>query len=119
MSDVLVTQSDCAVPIHAILESELAAALDAAPPIARALASVQEFKAKAGQVLVAPDADGAVERVLFGLGAANALDPMSFRALPSKLPGGDYRIDQAPESLPRDLAALAFALGSYRFDRYK
>jgi leucyl aminopeptidase len=119
MTDVLVTQSDRAVPIHAIQEGELAAALDAAPPIARALASVQEFKAKAGQVLVAPDADGAVERVLFGLGAADALDPMSFRALPSKLPGGDYRIAQAPESLARDLAALAFALGSYRFDRYK
>ncbi|WP_374575455.1 M17 family metallopeptidase [Phenylobacterium sp.] len=119
MSEVLVTAADKAAPIHAILEGELAHALDAAPPVARALATVGEFKAKAGQVLVVPDPDGAVERVLFGLGAPDALDPMALRALPAKLPGGDYRIVHAPAALPADVAALAFALGSYRFDRYK
>jgi len=119
MSEVLVTAADRAAPIHAILEGEVAAALDAAPPIARALATVGEFKAKAGQALVVPDADGGVERVLFGLGSADGLDAMAFRALPTKLPGGDYRIVQSPQGLDAQLVALAFALGSYRFDRYK
>ncbi|MFN3520776.1 MAG: leucyl aminopeptidase family protein [Phenylobacterium sp.] len=119
MSEVLVTAADRAVPVHAIFETEVAAALDAAPPMARALAGLQEFKGKAGQLLAVPDADGGVERVLFGLGAAGVPDAMAFRGLPARLPGGDYRIAQAPAGLDGELVAVAFALGSYRFDRYK
>jgi leucyl aminopeptidase len=44
---------------------------------------------------------------------------MGFRALPAKLQAGTYRIAQAPPGLAPDEIALAFALGSYRFDRYK
>jgi leucyl aminopeptidase len=68
-------------------------------------------------VLVVPDAGGAIERVLFGLGANP--DPMAFRALAAKLPAGTYKIAQAPAGLDAARIALAFALGSYRFDRYK
>ena len=118
MTEVLVTAAESAVPIHAILETDLAAALDAAPPIARALAGVAEFKAKAGQILVVPDPAGGAERVLLGLGA-EPVDPMILRGLAPRLPSGDYRLVQAPQTLAPDMAALAFALGSYRFDRYK
>jgi leucyl aminopeptidase len=58
-----------------------------------------------------------LDRVLFGLGAG--LDTMAFRALPAKLPPGVYRIATAPEGVSPDRIALSFALGSYRFDRYK
>jgi leucyl aminopeptidase len=44
---------------------------------------------------------------------------MSFRALPAKLPPGEYRIAQAPAAIAMDQIALAFALGAYRFDRYR
>src|SRR5262249_19656584 len=37
----------------------------------------------------------------------------------AKLQAGTYRIAEAPDGLARDQIALAFALGSYRFDRYK
>jgi leucyl aminopeptidase len=120
MTDVLIAASDVApTPVHAIFEGELAAALDSAPPMARTLAALSEFKAKAGQALVTPDADGAPAHVLFGLGSGEDLDPMIFRGLPGRLPGGAYRLAQAPGALARDQIALAFALGSYRFDRYK
>jgi leucyl aminopeptidase len=120
MSDVLIAASDLVpVPVHAVLERDLAAALDAAPPMARALAALSEFKAKSGQALVTPDADGAPAHVLFGLGSGEDLDAMVFRGLPPKLPGGTYRLAQAPETLGADQIALAFALGSYHFDRYK
>ena len=68
-------------------------------------------------MLAVPGPDGALSGVLFGLGARP--DAMSFRALPAKLPAGTYRIARAPEGIAPDQIALAFALGSYRFDRYK
>jgi leucyl aminopeptidase len=118
MSDVILQSSDVpAIPVHALAEAEVGPALDAALPFVKAFAALSEFKGKAGQVLVTPDVDGAMAGVWFGLGAEP--DPMTFRALAAKLPAGTYRIARAPKGLDGDLVALAFALGSYRFDRYK
>ncbi len=114
MSDVILEAAEAAVPVHALLASETEAALS---PFETALAKTAEFKGKAGQVLVVHGQDGAPEKVLLGLGAA--ADPMTFRSLPAKLPAGAYRLAQAPQELSAEQAALAFALGSYRFDRYK
>jgi leucyl aminopeptidase len=104
-------------PIHALADHEVADFLEQAPEAVRAQARLGEFKGKAGQALAVPDAEGAVQQVLFGLGAHP--EPMAFRALPSKLSAGTYRIARAPAELDRGRIALAFALGSYRFDRYK
>ncbi len=120
MAEVIIEAAEMtAVGVHALAETELAAFLKGRRAFVRAFAAVQDFKARAGQILVVPDAEGGVERVLFGLGAKGAADAMSFRALAAKLPGGDYRIASAPSRIPPDQIALAFALGSYRFDRYK
>jgi leucyl aminopeptidase len=118
MSEVILEASDgAAIPIHAVLEADLEGALAKAGAFVNAIAALSQFKAKAGQVLLVPGEDGALRRVLLGLGASP--DPMAFRGLPSKLTAGAYRIEDAPEGLDRQQAALAFALGSYRFDRYK
>jgi leucyl aminopeptidase len=118
MSDVILEAFDgAAIPVHAFLESETPAVLEAGEPALRAYAGLHEFKGKAGQVLAAPGPDGALRSVLFGLGAGG--DPMAFRTLAGKLPAGTYRIARAPGDMPADQIALAFALGSYRFDRYK
>jgi len=118
MSDViLASAAGPTIPIHALAEGELAAALEAAAAFAKAFAGLSEFKAKAGQVLVIPDAGGAIAEVWFGLGATP--DVMGFRTLAAKLPAGTYRIARAPQDLAAEQIALAFALGSYRFDRYK
>jgi leucyl aminopeptidase len=105
------------VPVYAVAEAELEAFLEGQPPFVKAFARFAEFKAKAGQACAIPNGEGVLDRVLFGLGA----EPRAtgFRALPAKLSAGTYRIAEAPEGLPRDQIALAFALGSYRFDRYK
>jgi leucyl aminopeptidase len=118
MSDVIQDASDRPViPVHALLAGDLAGVLAAGPAFLKAFAELHEFKAKAGQALVVPNAEGGFDRVLFGLGEGG--DPMAFRALPARLPAGDYRIAAAPPGLPADQIALAFALGSYKFDRYK
>ena len=105
-------------PIHLIPEAELAATLAKVGPGAQAYVAVHGFTAKAGQVLAAPaDDKGGPARVLFGLGSVPSV--MSLRALPGGLQPGDYIIASAPDSIDPTQAALAFALGSYRFDRYK
>ena len=117
MSDVILDAFDGpAIPVQALTEAEAGPALDAAPA-AKAAATLFDFKGKTGQVLLVPAADGALEQVMFGLGAGG--DPMAFRALAAKLPAGTYRIAGAPQGMTGEQAALAFALGSYRFDRYK
>jgi leucyl aminopeptidase len=121
MTEVILSAAEGpTVPVHLLYETELGAHFDAAAPFVRAFAETAEFKAKAGQALLVPGEDGKLHHVVFGLGAADGpADPMALRALAAKLPAGDYRIAQAPAGLDREQAALAFALGSYRFDRYK
>ncbi len=82
---------------------------------ARAWAERMGFKGKAGEVLAVPDASGGIDHILVGTGTA--FDPMSARALSAKLPAGLYRLKAGAEDAP--VAALAFMLGRYGFDRYK
>jgi leucyl aminopeptidase len=117
MTDAILDTAETAIPIHAVAPDGLEAALAACAPIARTLATQAKFEAKAGQVLVVPSEDGKAERVLFGLGAA--ADAWSFRGLPTRLNSGVYSLAEAPAGLDRRNAALAFALGTYRFGRYK
>ena len=84
-------------------------------PSARAWAERLGFKGKPGEVLVVPGADGGVDHVL--VGAGKVFDPMSARGLSAKLPAGLYRLEAEPEEAC--VAALAFLLGRYVFDRYK
>jgi leucyl aminopeptidase len=83
------------------------------------LASAADFKGKPGQLLIAPGPDGRTARVLMGVGDPAKVQAMAFRALPAKLPVGDYRIEDAPGHLDAAQVALAFALGGYGFDRYR
>jgi leucyl aminopeptidase len=81
-----------------------------------AWAKANGFKGARGELLAAPGDDGGVQAVLWGAG--EAFDPMTARALPTRLPAGDYAFEGLEDG-DAALAALAFALGAYRFDRYK
>lgn len=118
MSDVILEAAEgAAIPVHALTEAEVAGFLEQASPLARGAAKLAEFKGKAGQAVTLLSAEGEPEQVLYGLGGAP--DALAFRALPARLSPGTYRIAKAPDGLSADQIALAFALGSYRFDRYK
>src|SRR5499433_3084106 len=86
---------------------------------ARAFADAAGFEPKAGRHLLIPAADGALAGVLFGIEASDDAGIDRFRPgqLADALPAGTYRFANAPHD-PR-LAALAFALGAYRFTRYR
>ena len=118
MSEVIIGASaDPVIPVHAVTEADAAALLDAASPLAKGAAKLAEFKGKAGQAVTVLTAEGAPEQALFGLGSEP--DAMAFRTLPARLAAGTYRIATAPAGLAPEQIALAFALGSYKFDRYK
>ena len=118
MSEVIIdTYDGDPIPVRALTEGEAEAWLAGADALTSGFARTQEFKGKSGQVLVVPNAHGAPGRVLLGLGAN--VDPAAFRALAAKAPAGLYALEEGPEGLDLQAAALAFALGSYRFDRYK
>ena len=88
-------------------------------PRLRAFADAAVFEPKAGQHLLLPTKEGALAGVLFGLDPPHqpGSDPFLPGRLPTLLPAGTYRFGNDPPD-PR-LAALAFALGAYRFSRYR
>ncbi|MCC7266803.1 MAG: leucyl aminopeptidase family protein [Caulobacteraceae bacterium] len=119
MSDVVIETSEGpVVAVHPLTEEGLEVALAGLPPLARAWAGRSDFKARAGQMLALPDAEGGVERLLFGLGKPGQADAMTFRAL-AKAPAGDYRLAAVPPGMEATAIATAFAVGAYKFDRSK
>jgi leucyl aminopeptidase len=116
---LLASDTETAIPVHPLFEAELEAFLAGRRPAARALADLNKFAAKAGQVLVLTGPGGQVERVLMGLGSRTTVDPGLFRGLAAKLPAGDYKLARLPRGLDATEATLAFAMGLYRFDRYR
>jgi leucyl aminopeptidase len=75
------------------------------------------FTGEAGSTVFLPGPDGAIAHVLAGVSAVD--DLWAFAGLPSSLPAGSYRIDAALDARAATRAALGWALGSYRFSRYK
>src|SRR5215470_10601283 len=85
----------------------------------RAFVEAAGFEPRSGRHLLLPGPDGALAGVLFAIENATDSNADPFRAgsLPTLLPARIYRFAEAPSD-PR-LAAVAFALGTYRFGRYR
>jgi leucyl aminopeptidase len=77
------------------------------------------FKPKAGRMQLFPGEAGALAGVLFGVDEKNAptRDPLGPGKLATSLPDGVYRFANPPHDA--DLAALAFLLALYAYDRFK
>ncbi|ANW04619.1 leucyl aminopeptidase family protein [Bradyrhizobium icense] len=108
-----------AIPITFATKTTWSAIAEDLPEPARRFALANDFTAKPGKCLTLPAPDGQIAQVVFGLEDESAKSRDLFRpgALPGLLPPGVYRFANAPHDLR--LATLAFALGSYRFDRYR
>ncbi|MBS0383681.1 MAG: leucyl aminopeptidase family protein [Proteobacteria bacterium] len=78
-------------------------------------AKANGFAGQAGAFCMLSDAQGNNARVLCGIDPASP--PFALGALPYHLPAGDYRLEG--EALSARDAALGWALGSYRFARYR
>jgi leucyl aminopeptidase len=108
-----------ALPIWCVDSESWPAVRDGLPPGARAFAEAVGFAPDVGDHLLLPAEAGGVAGALFALEKAGESAHNAF--LPGKLadvlPAGTWRFALPPPE-PR-LAALAFALGRYRFTRYR
>ena len=107
-----------AVPVTLVTAASWTETEASLEPTQRAFAKALGFKPKAGSLALLPDPEGALARVLFGLGNPEdaAYDRLLVGKLPGLLPEGSFRLEDAPA--PAE-AALAWLMGSYRFGRYR
>jgi len=108
-----------AIPIIFATKTTWSAIARELPEQARQFASANDFTGKPGKCLTLPAPDGKIAQVVFGLEDESSKSRDLFRpgALPGLLPPGVYRFANAPHDVR--LATLAFALGAYRFGRYR
>jgi leucyl aminopeptidase len=104
-----------AVPISFVTAASWPALRDGLPAPQRGFAAAAGFEPKSGKLVLLPGPDGRLARVVFALD--NGDNPFLAGSLPGLLPAGTYRFADAPRDAR--LAALACALGSYRFGRYR
>ncbi|MCX7307923.1 MAG: leucyl aminopeptidase family protein [Afipia sp.] len=118
MHPAFTTATD-AIPITFVAKSTLESLLTGLPATERQFAKASAFTGKPGQYLGLPDGKGSLSNVLFGIEDADDEWRDLFRPglLPGNLPAGIYRFANTPHDAR--LATLAFALGSYRFSRYR
>ncbi|MBE9606789.1 leucyl aminopeptidase family protein [Acetobacteraceae bacterium H6797] len=104
-----------ALPLIGVRGDGLEAALSALPAAQAAFVRAQGFKAAAGALQLLPG-DTGLAGALLGLGEAGD-SPWTYGGLPYVLPEGSlWRLEGAAEAAP---AALGWALGAYRFTRYR
>ena len=102
-------------PIWIVRASEYRDWLGGQPEHVRAWLDGSAFEAKAGRSALVPGADGAPMGALLLL--SEPAEPWDFAAVRERLPAGDWRLEPAAD--PHGVAALGWALASYRFDRYR
>ena len=106
-----------ATPIWFVTAANYAEVREHLSARARAYADAAGFEPKPGQMLALPG-EVALSGILFGIEAANEPKDLFLPGrLPQQLPDGLYRFANDPHDAR--LAALAFALGGYRFTRYR
>ena len=117
MHPAFVMRSKAALPIFFVTPASVTKTAAGLGKAARVFIKAAGFEAKPGQHLILPGPRG-IAGVLFGIEPRKAAaNPFLPGLLPGVLPSGTYRFANAPHDAR--LGALAFALGSYRFTKYR
>jgi leucyl aminopeptidase len=106
-----------AVPVHALTSASFPGLSATLGSRVAEWAAAAGFAAAAGEVCLVPGADGGPAAALFGLGDGTDGPSLAAGALPTRLPAGTYRLATGFDDPA--LASLAWALGAYRFTRYR
>ena len=109
-------------PLWLVAESDLDGWLAAQDEPTRAWLGALRFRGERHQVTCLAHADGTPRGAVLGLGALRSLDalePWHLAAAVDRLPGGPWRIETPLAADAANAAALGWALGSYRFERYR
>ena len=126
LSTLVAPGKGAAVPIHTASRAGFGKWLAGEAPRARAWLRATGFEGRAGQVSLLAAPDGALERVYLGIPDGDDAQAMvndgalwAFAACPSSLPEATYAIAGRADAALAGQAALGWALGSYRFERYR
>jgi len=106
-----------AVPLHLVTPAGLAEFRAARTPGVQAWLDATGFKGEEGTVCFVPGADGGVALVAAGM--KEPLDTWSLAGLATALPTGTYALAEEPEPHLAERLALGWALGTYRYIRYR
>src|SRR5262245_18222605 len=107
------------IPVTLVTQATWADARSRLDAPTRPIAEAARSQPLPARHLLLPGPDGSLAGVLFGIEntSDSHVDPFRAGALPTLLPARTYRFADAPPDAT--LAALAFALGTYRFARYR
>jgi leucyl aminopeptidase len=105
------------IPVECVDAGSMAACRRRLDTHARRWLDATGFEARPGRVALIPDRNGRLARVLVGVDVAEPL--WALAALPWQLPVGRYALAAEGVALDHALAALGWALGAYRFTRYR
>lgn len=120
----MLTTIDCfcesdepAIALTPLTPEQLPEWLSQAPPSQASWVKANGFEARAGQICPLPDSHGAIIRVL--VAATSNWDPDVLGALAEQLAPGCYAIDSDWNTARLQGALTGFALGAYRYSRYR
>ena len=110
-----------AIPIDFITSDALKAWIAKADVAEKVWVKASGFTAALGQIVILPEANGKIKRVLAGWGDANARGRGRYWAasVAAKLPKGVYEFTSGLKTSEMEEASLSWLLAQYVFDRYK
>ncbi|HXQ32313.1 MAG TPA: leucyl aminopeptidase family protein [Steroidobacteraceae bacterium] len=121
-----IDRADAARSLWLVAESEADGWASRVPASERALISAwgraNAFRGERGRVLLVPRADGELAGAVVGLGRLATLaeiTPQHLIPVPDRVPSGSYALAEALPAAAATAAALGWALGRYRFERYR
>jgi leucyl aminopeptidase len=117
MHTSLTTDTAGSTPLIAVDREHFTAVVSALGAQALRWCTAHAFAGEPGNFVILPGADGAPAAVLAGCDRRDAL--FGLAALPVRLPAGRYALDARSLALDSGDVALGWALGAYRFTRYK
>ena len=117
MLDHLIARAGKSIPVTPLREKALGAWLKGQPATVQQWIKLAEFKAKPASFCLVPDGHGRPAEVLIGV--EEGTDRWSLGSLPGALPSGTYRLDDDLSPQEATAYAFAWAMGCYRFGRYK
>lgn len=104
-------------PLIAVDEAAFPGLLEQLGDQAVRICESNDFKGQNGRFLAVPDRDGSGSILLVGCNTRDGVYALS--SLPQRVPPGNYQLDSRGLALDLAQVALGWALGAYRFTRYR
>ena len=117
--DAWINPTDAAdtIALIAVDGSKFAAIVESLGESAGRLCAANDFRGENGRFLAVAESDGQTIAMLVGCEPASGI--FALASLPQRLPPGTYRLDPRGLQLDPAQTALGWALGAYRFSRYR